>query len=103
MTSGQGIKGQAFKATAEAVGHTLRVPVQHEGKPLSVEVALTDLVGGGVVCAGGVLEDGWGGLGGWVDRSGRSRQEEEEEEEYDGTNRIDGPQPAPFFASRNTN
>lgn len=44
MTSGQSAKGQAFKATTTAAAHTLRVPVQVEGKPLNVEMALTDLV-----------------------------------------------------------
>jgi hypothetical protein len=44
MTSGQSVKGQSFKATGEAVGHTLRVPVQVEGMALNIEMALTDLV-----------------------------------------------------------
>jgi hypothetical protein len=51
LTSGQSVKGQSFKATGEAGRHTLRVPVQAEGKPLVVEMTLTDLVRACRVCA----------------------------------------------------
>ena len=77
MTSGEGTKGQAFKATAEAAGHTLRVPVQHEGKPLSVEMALTDLVGGRVCWVSWTM----GGLGGSIDTT----IEEEREDDDNGS------------------